>query len=144
MIVYMIMDNKTGNWFNFDRSWYIMQESGSVWTNEEDANAMLRAIDKPNNAVKMRFALAPAIAGLVWPECVVVDGETWTFCPDLDTWLWGHENDGCGIQSCLALGGWTANVVFDGDLCLCGEGYLTRDEAMIAAVAYWRKNNNGK
>ena len=138
MIVYMIQDNQTGNWFGFDHSWHVMQEHGGVWANERDTNATLRSISKPNNAVKMRFAIAPVIEGAELPDIVVVDGETWSYDPDFSTWFWGTANDGCGVQTRRLDAYWTANVVVNGDINML-ESYKTRDEAMIAAVKYWKE-----
>jgi len=137
MIVYMIMDDQTGQWYNFDREWYIEQENGTVWANEVECDGIFRAISEPNNAVKMRFVLAPVIEGADWPDVIVLDAETWVFSPDAGTWFCGTEKNGCGVyeQGCV----WHANVVIEGNTSML-EPHSNREEAMVAATTYWRKN----
>lgn len=146
MIVYMIMDDKTGRWWRggSNNGWKTKQEEASIWGKEGHATQSLRRIQKvsrKSNPVKMRFVLAPVIEGASWPDVVVVGEETWVFDPDFDSWFWGEENNGCGVYPRRLDDKWEGNVVVKGDVTMLSP-QPTRDEAMMAAIAYWRKNND--
>ena len=144
MIIYMIMDSTTDCWYNIDRSWNTKQENGSVWTKEPEANAMLRSIPTPNNAVKIRFVMVSMIEGMEHDDVAVVGGETWIFEADSNTWFCGSENNGCGVYlRHMPIGDdmWGGNVVIRGVVTILTPS-STRDEAMMVAITYWRKNHD--
>ena len=146
MIVYMIMDSKTGKWW-YDglcvHTWVIKQENATIWTKEQNANIALKQADERTCAskpVKMRFVLAPMIEEVLHSDVVVVDKETWVFAPEYNAWFWGTENNGCGVYSDSVVGDyWEASVVIRGE-CTRLPTCEMRDKAMRDAVKFFKEN----
>lgn len=144
MIVYMIMDQKTGRWWHRgpDPGWTDKQESGSVYTQESHANLSMRQIVKRaqrSKPVKLRFGLVQADEYLSNDTYCSSGGEVWTLA-GTDEWLWGTQTNGCGVSR-GSLNAWNARAVVGNQVTELN-GYPKRDDAMKAALKFFKEQTN--
>jgi len=142
MIAYMIMDRKTNRWWRrgVGASWRTKQEEGSIWSRTGPVALAIRHIQRcspSSEPVKIQFVMTTPL------DIVVLDGETWIYDQDCDTWLWGTANNGCGVF--IFGNDWCANIVtphayvdVDAQVGPC----TTRDEAMTKALKLLRELKN--
>ena len=145
MIVYMIMDQKTGRWWHRgpDPGWTDKQESGSVYTQESHANLSMKQIakrSKQSQPVKLRFALHAYREDEKCDTYHCEGGEIWWHDTESDTWMYGDNHNGCGVYH-YGGGLWNAHVIVEDDITILYRfGY--RDKAMQEAIQLFREKTN--
>lgn len=112
MIVYMLRDNKTGRWwsrYSGSRSagWKDEQKSGSVWTRKGDVALSLysaRRKSPESDPQIIHFSMSAFNPETDTVEC---HGVVWHYNIELDAWLCGTMQNGCGVF--LDGGEWCGN-----------------------------------
>jgi len=147
MIVYMILDRLSGDWWSEEHGWVSEQQGASVYENEPKATEAMRrsqAHSAHRHSVKVRFALAACGSDILsdMSTVVAVGGEVWIRDLDLDSWICGTPDNGCGVYNTGSR--WGATVVVECDVTVLDQDYESRGRAMEQAIKYFQEHNDDK
>jgi len=145
MILYLIQDRNTGKWWDDNCDvWRANQEHATIYTYESDATMEMKEVKRMRpmaKPVKHRFRMIPYSEMDGEAQTMECASRLWTFNHDMDAWLCGDQENGCGVRESTLPGNWTGNVVNNGEITMLSN-YSSLQRAMEAAVKLFEEQQN--